>query len=235
MIILTNGLCKFYDNTPVVSDCTIKIAKGRIYGLLGANGAGKTTIFKILSGLISPTKGSAEIFGLDVAKARTEIQGRIGTMIDVPVFYENLPAAGNLELHLAYMGKVADVNKALQMVGLSDVGKRPVSKFSLGMRQRLAIARAIVHNPQLLILDEPTNGLDPSGIRQMRELFVQLAKEKNMTILISSHILTEIQYVCDVIGMIKNGQMLCENTVDEIKNKHDGLENYYMKVMEGKV
>lgn len=233
MIISTNGLCKSYDNVPVVTDCTIKIAEGSIYGLLGANGAGKTTIFKMLSGLILPTRGNAEIFGLDVTKARTDIQGSIGTMIDVPVFYENLSAAENLKLHLAYMGKTADVHNVLQMVGLDWADKRTASKFSLGMRQRLAIARAIIHKPKLLILDEPTNGLDPAGIMQIRELFIRLAKKDGMTILISSHILTEIQHICHLIFMIKKGKILCESTVGEIEAKHGSLEKYYMEVIGG--
>ena len=195
LVMSARGLCKFYENAEIVKDFSINMYKGTIYGLLGPNGAGKTTIFKMLSGLISPTAGKAEIFGLDVVKSRTEIQERIGTMIDVPVFYENLTALENLKLHLAYMNKSAEVNEVLRMVGLTDTEKRSASKFSMGMRQRLAIARAIVHKPQMLILDEHTNGLDPAGIRQMRDLFVHLVKEDGMTILISSHILSEIQHV----------------------------------------
>lgn len=233
-VVLAKGLCKAYDGVPTVSDCNIDVGKGSIYGLLGANGAGKTTIFKMLSGLISPTSGSAKILGFDVVKSRTEIQRKIGAMIDVPVFYEDLSASENLKLHLAYMEQPADVGKTLEMVGLADTGKRPASKFSLGMRQRLAIARAIVHKPELLILDEPTNGLDPAGIRQMRELFVRIVKEQGMSILISSHILTEIQHVCDTIGMIAKGNMICQNSMDEIKERHNGgLEEYYMEVIGG--
>ncbi|MCL1789677.1 MAG: ATP-binding cassette domain-containing protein, partial [Oscillospiraceae bacterium] len=201
----TSKLCKSYDNSLIVKDCAIRVRKGSIYGLLGANGAGKTTIFKMLSGLISPTSGDAEILGLNVVTSRVEIQKNIGIVIDVPVFYENLSATENIKLHLSYMGKKADVKKTLETVGLDDTGKRPVAKLSLGMRQRLAIARAIVHQPELLILDEPTNGLDPIGIRQMRELFVFLVKERGISIIISSHILTEIQHVCDNIGMIAKG------------------------------
>jgi len=233
LVVSTKGLCKSYGKEHVVRDCSIGISAGSIYGLLGPNGAGKTTIFKMLSGLISPTEGHADIFKRNVVKARTEVQAKIGTMIDVPVFYEKLSAADNLTLHLAYMNKTADVHHALKLVGLTDTGKRPVSKFSLGMRQRLAIARAIVHKPKLLILDEPTNGLDPAGIRQMRELFVHLAKAEGMTILISSHILAEIQHTCDTICMINKGQILCEHTVDEIEKQHGGLEAYYMKVIGG--
>jgi ABC-2 type transport system ATP-binding protein len=233
-VISAKQLCKSFDGKPTVKSCSIQMGRGSIYGLLGANGAGKTTIFKMLSGLLTPTSGSAEILGLDIVKSRTEIQRKIGTMIDVPVFYEDLPAVDNLELHLAYMGKTANVDKTLAMVGLTDTGKRPASKFSLGMRQRLAIARAIVHEPELLILDEPTNGLDPEGIRAMRELFARLVNERGMTILISSHILSEMEHVADTIGLIAKGEMVQEGSMEEIKNKYSGgLEDYYMNVIGG--
>jgi len=228
----TTGLCKSYGSFHAVKDCSISVTKGSIYGLLGANGAGKTTIFKMLCGLIYPTEGRAKVLGLDILAKLTEIQGNIGTMIDTPVFYENLSGANNLKLHLAYMNKTANVEDVLQAVGLEFTDKRPVSKYSLGMRQRLAIARAIVHKPKLLILDEPTNGLDPAAIVQMRELFVKLSKESGITILISSHILAEIGHICDVIGMIKKGKILCENTISEIEKQHGNLEKYYMEVME---
>ena len=233
MTVAAKGLCKSYGHVDVVQDFTVNVTKGSIYGLLGPNGAGKTTIFKMLSGLISPTAGQGAVFGLDIVKNRTDIQGNIGTMIDVPVFYEDISAAENLKLHLAYMGKDADVGVVLKWVGLTDTGRQAVSKFSLGMRQRLAIARAIIHKPNLLILDEPTNGLDPAGIRQMRELFVRLSKEQGMTILISSHILTEIQHICDLIGMIAKGRIISEDTMADIKDRQGGLEAYYMETMEG--
>jgi ABC-2 type transport system ATP-binding protein len=232
--IAARQLSKSFDGKPAVKGCSIEVKKGTIYGLLGANGAGKTTIFKMLSGLLTPTFGSAEILGLDIVKSRTAIQRKIGTMIDVPVFYEDLSAVDNLELHLAYMGKTADVGKTLEMVGLTDTGNRPASKFSLGMRQRLAIARAVVHGPKLLILDEPTNGLDPEGIRAMRKLFVQLVTERGMTILISSHILSEMEHVADEIGLIAKGEMVQEGSMEEIKSNYSGgLEDYYMNVIGG--
>lgn len=227
-------LCKSFGEKPVVKNCSIQVKKGSIYGLLGANGAGKTTLFKMLSGLLTPTLGSAEIFGLDIVKSRTEIQSKMGTMIDVPVFYEALSAADNLKLHLDYMGKTASIDKTLQLVGLADTGKHPASKFSMGMRQRLAIARAIVHEPELLILDEPTNGLDPEGIRSIRELLARLVKERGMTILISSHILSEMEHVAGTVGLIAKGEIVQESLMEEIKNKYlGGLEDYYMNVTGG--
>lgn len=234
LVVSARNLCKTFGNDRVVKNCSIEVRKGSIYGLLGANGAGKTTIFKMLSGLLSPTSGSAEILGHDVVKSRTEIQRKIGTMIDIPVFYEDLSAAENLALHLAYMDKKADIDSALALVGLSDSNKYPVSKFSLGMRQRLAIARTIVHRPKLLILDEPTNGLDPAGIRQVRELFVELVKRQGMSILISSHILAEIEHVADTIGVIAKGSMMHQGPLNEIKRQYaGGLEEFYMDSIGG--
>lgn len=228
-IIATEQLCKSFGDTSIVKDCFIKVKKGAVYGLLGANGAGKTTIFKMLSGLISPTSGKAEILGLDVVKSRTVIQRKIGALIDLPVFYETLSATDNLALHLEYMNQTANIQSTLKTVGLADVGNRPAAKFSLGMRQRLAIARAIVHQPEVLILDEPTNGLDPEGIRDMRELFIRLATEHSMTILISSHMLSEMEHVADTIGLIVKGELVHEGSMEEIKNNYSGgLEDYYM-------
>lgn len=233
-IINTSNLCKSYDGNQTVRDIRLTVEKGTVYGLLGENGAGKTTIFKMLSGLIAPTSGTAQVLGKDVQKERAQVQRDIGIMIDVPVFYEDLSAADNLKLHLAYMGKDADVSKALEMVGLIDTGKRPANKFSLGMRQRLAIARALVHSPELLILDEPTNGLDPAGILSMRLLFSKLVNEYGMTILISSHILGEMEQVADTIGLIAKGAMVHEGTVADIKKTYDGgLEQYYMERIGG--
>ena len=234
-VVSTNQLCKSFNGIPVVKNLDIKVERGSIYGLLGANGGGKTTIFKILCGLISPTSGIVEILGFDIAKSRITIQGKIGAIIETPAFYEELSATDNLELHLAYMNQSANVRNTLKIVGLSDTNEHSVSEFSLGMRQRLAIARAIVHQPELLILDEPINGLDPDGIRDMRNLFIRLAKDQGMTILISSHILSEMEHIADTIGFIAKGELLHEGNMDQIKRKYSGgLEDYYMSVKEDK-
>lgn len=229
-LIETQELCKSYDDKSIVQGINLNVKQGTVYGLLGENGAGKTTIFKMLSGLIAPTSGQAFVFGKNVVTNRAEIQRKIGLMIDVPVFYEDLSAADNLQLHLDYMGKTANVEKALTAVGLMNTGKHPVGKFSMGMRQRLAIARALVHSPDLLILDEPTNGLDPVGTLGMRTLFTDLVKEQGMTILISSHILNEIQQLANTIGIIAKRVIVHESVVTEIEsNFAGGLEQYYME------
>lgn len=234
LAIKTINLVKTFDGNEVIKNCNMKVQEGTIYGFLGANGAGKTTIFKILVGLLIPTAGSIEILGLDHFD-NNEILKSIGSIIETPMFYEHLSAKENLEIHLSYMGIVnSNIEETLEMVGLRGTGKQPVSQFSLGMRQRLGIARAIIHNPKLLILDEPINGLDPMGIREMRELFLDLVKNHNMTILISSHILSEIEHIADTIGVIVDGQIIEEVSLSSIKDQFpNGLEDYFFSLMSG--
>ena len=207
--------------------------KGSIYGLIGVNGAGKTTMFKILTGLLTPTLGEVQVLGKDVTVQKADILRHIGSMIDVPVFYEHLSAKENLNIHLAYMGvKKADTETVLSKVGLQSVGNQPVSEFSLGMRQRLAIARAMVHQPKLLILDEPVNGLDPVGIREMRDLFKSLVEKDGITILFSSHILSEVEHIADKIGIISNGAIVREMTLQELKKDNSfNLEEYFISIV----
>ena len=224
LAVQTKKLTKVFPGNEAVKNCNMNVERGTIYGLLGPNGAGKTTLFKIISGLLTPTMGNAQVLGKDIVSERDIILSKIGTIIETPIFYEHLSAAGNLGIHLAYMKKKpGDIDAVLSKVGLSNTGVQPVSKFSLGMRQRLAIARAIIHKPELLILDEPINGLDPMGIREMRDFFIALVKEQNMTLLISSHILTEIEHIADTIGIIKDGTIVREVSMD-----------YFMDIMTGR-
>ena len=236
LAVQTKKLTKVFPGNEAVKNCNMNVERGTIYGLLGPNGAGKTTLFKIISGLLTPTMGNAQVLGKDIVSERDIILSKIGTIIEPPIFYEHLSAAGNLGIHLAYMKKKpGDIDAVLSKVGLSNTGVQPVSKFSLGMRQRLAIARAIIHKPELLILDEPINGLDPMGIREMRDLFIALVKEQNMTLLISSHILTEIEHIADTIGIIKDGTILREVSMAELKSESpSGLEDYFMDIMTGR-
>lgn len=236
LAVQTKKLTKVFPGNEAVKNCNMNVEGGTIYGLLGPNGAGKTTLFKIISGLLTPTMGNAQVLGKDIVSERDIILSKIGTIIEPPIFYEHLSAAGNLGIHLAYMKKKpGDIDAVLSKVGLSNTGVQPVSKFSLGMRQRLAIARAIIHKPELLILDEPINGLDPMGIREMRDLFIALVKEQNMTLLISSHILTEIEHIADTIGIIKDGTIVREVSMAELKSESpSGLEDYFMDIMTGR-
>lgn len=190
-------------------------------------------MFKILIGLLTPTLGEVQVLGKDVTVQKADILRHIGSMIDVPVFYEHLSARENLNIHLAYMGvKKADTETVLSKVGLQSVGNQPVSEFSLGMRQRLAIARAMVHQPKLLILDEPVNGLDPVGIREMRDLFKSLVEKDGITILFSSHILSEVEHIADKIGIISNGVIVREMTLQELKKDSSfNLEEYFISIV----
>lgn len=234
-VIQVNNLTKCFGEKEVLRDCSMTLSRGTIYGLLGMNGAGKTTLFKLLTGLLCPDYGSIEILGSDMLKERDKMLARIGSLIEAPVYYEHLSARKNLELHLSYMGTAGmGAEKALQMVGLTGIGEKAVSAFSLGMRQRLGIARAIVHEPELLVLDEPINGLDPMGIKQMRELFVNLVKEKKTTILFSSHILSETEHIADTVGVLSGGKIVDEADLKELKERKQGsLEDYFFTLMTG--
>lgn len=234
-VVQTKNLFKAFHGKEVIRSCSMSVKRGEIYGFLGKNGAGKTTVFKILLGLLKPSMGEASVLGMDSVEHNLEILKRTGSLIETPIFYEHLSAAENLQIHLDYMGIAnADIAETLRIVGLPKAGAQPVSTFSLGMRQRLAIARALVHRPELLILDEPVNGLDPVGIKEMRELFCNLVKEKDITILVSSHILSEIEQTADRIGMIVDGTVVQEISPHEIRQQYpNGLEDYFMAVTNG--
>ncbi|GAA0063354.1 ABC transporter ATP-binding protein [Clostridium sporogenes] len=223
-ILQTYNLTRKYGTTAVVDNINMNIKKGEIYGFLGRNGAGKTTTLRMIMGLISPTKGEYELFGKKMGDR--EVFGRIGAIIETPGFYPNLTARENLDIHRRLMGipNKEYVDEALEIVGLTnyDIKKKKVKKYSLGMKQRLGVARALLHKPELLILDEPTNGLDPVGIKEMRETLLDLNKKKEITILVSSHILGEIQQLATKIGIIHNGKLLEEIDYKsfEKKNRH---------------
>jgi ABC-2 type transport system ATP-binding protein len=221
-ILSTHQLCKTYKGKEVVSQVNMRIRKGEIYGFLGPNGAGKTTIMRMITNLVKPTGGIIELFGETLRPKSYEILKRMGNIIEYPIFYENLTAQANLELHCEYMGfyDKKTIGEALELVGLKNVDLKPVKHFSLGMKQRLGIARTISTRPELLILDEPINGMDPVGIRELRELFRMLSKEFGMTLLISSHILQEIEQLADTIGVIHHGQLIEEISMDRVWSQH---------------
>lgn len=232
--IAARHLTKSFGGKEVIHDCSLSVEQGSLYGVLGQNGAGKTTLFKLLLGLQHPTAGTASVMGLDSVQDCGAILRRTGSLIETPVFYEHLSAVENLRLHLTYMEKEADPLPVLEQVGLGDVGCQPVSEFSLGMRQRLGIARALVHQPEVLMLDEPINGLDPVGIRELRVLFLHLAKEKGITILFSSHILSEVEQLADYVGIMAGGKMIQEAGMEDLHRRHPtGMESYLLSVMQG--
>lgn len=221
-IIETNHLTKFYGEQKALADINIHVKQGSIYGLLGRNGAGKSTLMKILLGLTSASEGETFIFGMNVKKELHKILPRVGNLIETPGFYPNLTGYENLKLFARMLGvtKKNAIEEALTLVGLNNENKKLFSEYSLGMKQRLAIALAVMHDPELLILDEPINGLDPIGIAEVRKLIRSLSEERRKTILISSHILSEISLVADDIGIIDHGTLLEESSLEELENKN---------------
>ncbi|MEK4760928.1 ABC transporter ATP-binding protein [Viridibacillus sp. FSL E2-0187] len=220
-ILKTNQLTKVFEGKEVVSGVNMHVKQGEIYGFLGPNGAGKTTIMKMITNLIKPTSGDIEIFGQKLTNTSYEVLKRMGTIIEYPIFYEKLTARENLYLHCEYMGYYdkKSIDHALDLVKLNNVDDKKVKDFSLGMKQRLGIARAITTKPELLILDEPINGLDPIGIKELRELFKMLCKEYGITLLVSSHILAEMEQMADTIGVIQNGKLIKEVSMKSIKGE----------------
>lgn len=226
-ILKTNHLTKVFEGKEVVSSVNMSVQKGEIYGFLGPNGAGKTTVMKMMTNLIKPTSGEIEIFGGRLTDQSYEVLKRIGSIIEYPIFYDKLTARETLELHCEYMGyyNQKEIDRVLEMVSLVNTGNKRVKEFSLGMKQRLGIARAIITKPELLILDEPTNGLDPQGIKEMRELFRMLCKEYGITIIVSSHILGEIEQLADTIGVINNGRLVNEISLAQLtRSQTDYIE-----------
>jgi ABC-type multidrug transport system, ATPase component len=218
-ILRTTNLSKKFNNKEVIENVNMNVKKGEIYGFLGPNGAGKTTIMKMVVNLVKPSVGEIEVFGEKLTDKSYEALKRMGSIIEYPVFYDKLTGRENLELHCEYMGYYdkSAIDKALDLINLKGIDSKPVKEFSLGMKQRLGIARAIITKPELLILDEPINGLDPIGIKEMRDILKMLNKEYNITILISSHILGEIEQVADTIGIINNGRLVREVSMDSIR------------------
>lgn len=221
-VIETKQLTKIYGKQTVVSNVSLHVKKGRIYGLLGRNGAGKTTIMKMILGLTPITSGQVDVFGKNIKGREKRVFPRIGAMIETPGFYPNLTGTENLEIFAKLRGTAAPhaVENALKVVGLPYKDKKLFGKYSLGMKQRLGIANAILHEPELLILDEPTNGLDPIGIAEVREFIKNLSTMCEKTILISSHILSEISLLADDIGIIDKGILLEESSMRELEKKN---------------
>lgn len=221
-VIETKNLTKQYGEQKSVANLNIHVRKGRIYGLLGRNGAGKTTTMKMLLGLTRPTSGKVAVWGKSLAGNERKLLPRIGSLIESPGFYPNLTATENLRIFATLRGVPGwhAIKDALDLVGLPYKDKKLFSQFSLGMKQRLAIALAVMHDPELLILDEPINGLDPIGIAEVRSFIRELCDARGKTILISSHILSEIALLADDIGIIDHGVLLEEESFEELEQKN---------------
>ena len=219
-VLSTHALTKQYGKRKAVNEVSIHIKRGAIYGFIGRNGAGKTTFLKMISGLSAPTEGTIEVFGYS-GKDLSKVRSRVGCLIEEPGLYPNMTARQNLLLKAQLLGirKKDYVDNILQTVGLADTGKKKTKHFSLGMKQRLGIGLALVGNPDLLVLDEPINGLDPQGIAEIRDTILTLQKEQNMTILISSHILEELSKLCTDYGIIHEGVLLQELTKEELMKR----------------
>ena len=220
-VIETNQLSKIYSKSNAVNSVNMHVEKGKIYGLLGKNGAGKTTTMCMLLNLTYPSSGEILLFGKNPKRYSKEIYPKIGSIIETPGFYENLTAYENLKVIAKIRGDFNphDINSVLELVNLDKDKSKKFNDFSLGMKQRLGIAAAIMHSPELLILDEPINGLDPFGIKEIRKLLKRLSHEFGITILISSHILSEMENIADVIGFMDNGVLIDEVSKEELYNR----------------
>ncbi|MDD6770174.1 MAG: lantibiotic protection ABC transporter ATP-binding protein [Inconstantimicrobium porci] len=224
IILETKGLCKNFKNEKAVDNVSLHIPKNCVYGLLGPNGAGKSTTLKMITGIIRPTAGSIEFEGH--SWSRNDLND-IGALIEMPPLYQNLTAYENLKVRTTLLGISENrIPEILNIVGLTNTGKKRAGQFSLGMKERLGIAIALLNNPKLLILDEPTNGLDPIGIEELRELIRSFPK-KGITVILSSHILTEVQNVADYIGIIANGTLEYEEKLHE----DEDLEKMFMNIV----
>lgn len=239
-IIETKNLIKSYADFTAVSGVNLHIPKGAVYGLLGPNGAGKSTTMKMLLGLTKPTSGSIVINGKKFPEDLEQILKEIGSFIEAPAFYGNLSGEENLDIIRKILGlPKSAVFEVLELVGLTQYKDRLAKKYSLGMKQRLGLASALIGRPPILILDEPTNGLDPVGIHEIRTLIRSLPQKFDCTVLVSSHLLSEIELMADYVGILNHGHMLFEGTLDELKTyattqgyPTDNLENTFLALIE---
>lgn len=224
LVISTNNLTKKYKKNTSVDGINLNMQRGEIYGFLGPNGAGKTTTIRMLLGLIKPTKGFIQIFGQNLKQNRIGILQRVGSLVESPSYYGNLTGFENLEIVRRLRGLPEKrVHEVLEVVRLNKVSNRLAKEYSLGMKQRLGIATALLSNPDLLILDEPTNGLDPAGIQEIRELIKELPKKQGMSVLISSHLLSEIDQMATQVGIINEGKLIFQDSIEKLRQKRKPL------------
>ncbi|ERI05263.1 ABC transporter ATP-binding protein [Atopobium sp. oral taxon 810] len=219
LTIATHALTKSYSGTRVVDSIELRVPEGAVYGFLGPNGAGKSTTMKMILGLVHPSSGEVDVLGEHMGrKNRLEVLAHVGSLIENPSCYRHLTARENLDIIRRLKGlPVSSIDEALETVGLADTGKKLAGQFSLGMKQRLGLAAALLGNPKLVLLDEPTNGLDPEGIHEMRALVRMLPQTHGTTVLVSSHLLSEVEQMADHVGIISRGQMVWQGSLKELR------------------
>lgn len=220
IIVQTNNLSKTFKKYKAVDGVDLRISKGDIYGFLGPNGAGKTTTIRMLLGLMKPSEGDIHIFGQTFDQNKLESLRRMGSLVESPSYYEHLSGRDNLEaLRILLQAPKSRIDEVLEIVRLTKDAARPVKQYSLGMKQRLGIAASLLGNPELLVLDEPTNGLDPSGIQEMRELIKSMPRKYGITVMISSHLLSEMEQMATRVGIISKGKLIYQDSIEKLRNK----------------
>lgn len=234
-ILKVDSLSKKYRNGRGAFDISFELEQGDTFGLLGANGAGKTTVMKMITGLCGMTSGTVEVFGHNILENRARALYKVGAIIESPSFYPYLSARKNLELTLSYYpeiwSKQEHIDRVLTQVGLLDYGKEKTSKYSLGMKQRLGLAMCMVGEPELMILDEPSNGLDIEGRVDIRNIILELSKTRRSTFLISSHLSEEIEKICSKVGIMKEGRLCRIESMKNILSEYPDLETYYLEII----
>lgn len=232
VVLDVSNVTKAFGNRVAVNNISFTVKEGEIFGFLGPNGAGKTTTMKMICGLTSITKGHIRICNYDIPKDSEKALQNVGALIENPLMYPNMSGLDNLKYYASLYKNISksDILKFAKIVGLEFRLKDKVKTYSLGMKQRLGIAQALLHSPKLLILDEPLSGLDPSGVKEMRDFLKQLAKDYNIAILISSHMLSDMEQLCDTIGVINNGQLLEIRSITSLRENIDGAKRIQIKV-----
>jgi len=232
VVLNVSNVTKTFGSRVAVNNVSFDIREGEIFGFLGPNGAGKTTTMKMICGLSGITKGHIRICGFDMPKDKEKALANIGALIENPLMYPNMSGMDNLKYYASLYKniKMDDIIKYSRIVGLEHRLKDKVKTYSLGMKQRLGIAQALLHSPKLLILDEPLSGLDPNGVKEMRDFLKTLAKDYNIAILISSHMLSDMEQICDTIGIINNGQLLEIKSITSLRESIEGAKRILIKV-----
>lgn len=226
------NVSKSFGRKKVIDNVSFEIYPGEVFGFLGPNGAGKTTMIKMIMGFLSMDEGSVEIDGFDREKHYEKAMGSIGGIVENPEMYKDMTGRENLRMYARLQSRIPKerVEEVLTIVGMQDRANDKVRKYSLGMKQRIGVAQAMVHKPRVLILDEPTNGLDPAGIRELRDILIKLAHEEQVAVMVSSHLLAEMQMMCDRVGIIDKGRLLDIKTMEELRNLSGGASTQRIKV-----